>query len=263
MRKPRSRQASVLARHAPLFRLADPSARSRLGQLSRAARTRPMVGLHRSKSTAPHRPREIQRATCRYFLWQWLAHRYEIQRRYRAWPGRTPNMTKSQIRRLEKLERTGMCVWQTNLRAVARRLGMNEAKLLRMVEGHERQLGEASGPDGRITWEGFHLVYGLPDEGSTTPPQRSPATPGPRRRPERKGSCRSREHALGSAREAEWLGAYCRTRSAHGWACTAPHRRRESRSVIGRILLYPLAHRYEIQRKCRAWPGRPQICTRI
>ena len=70
-------------------------------------------------------------------------------------------MTKSQIRRLEKLERTGMRVWQTNLRAVARKLGMNEAKLLLIAKSHERQLGEASGPDGRITWEGYVLLLRL------------------------------------------------------------------------------------------------------
>jgi len=70
-------------------------------------------------------------------------------------------MNKNLIRRIEKLERTGMSAWQTNLRAVARKHVHDEEEFLRMVKGHERQLGQASGPDGRITWEGYVLLLRL------------------------------------------------------------------------------------------------------
>ena len=70
-------------------------------------------------------------------------------------------MNKNLIRRIEKLERTGMSAWQTNLRAVARKHVHDEEEFLRMVKGHERQLAQASGPDGRITWEGYVLLLRL------------------------------------------------------------------------------------------------------
>jgi hypothetical protein len=72
-------------------------------------------------------------------------------------------MNKNLIRRIEKLERTGMSAWQTNLRAVARKHVHDEEEFLRMVKGHERQLAQASGPDGRITWEGYGRQVPMPE----------------------------------------------------------------------------------------------------
>lgn len=71
-------------------------------------------------------------------------------------------MSKDLKRRIEKLERqVGVAGLETKLRALARRLGGNEEAYLLAVRGYERQLGQALGEDGTITWEGFLLLRDL------------------------------------------------------------------------------------------------------
>ena len=64
-------------------------------------------------------------------------------------------------RRIEKRERQGVVGFQTKLRALVRRLGGNEEVYLQAVRGYERELGQALGEDGTITWEGFLLLREL------------------------------------------------------------------------------------------------------
>jgi len=71
------------------------------------------------------------------------------------------DMTKNLMRRLERLEQRGSPAWQTRLRAFARKLAFDEEEFLAIVKGHERQLAEHVDEDGRITWEGFQLLYSL------------------------------------------------------------------------------------------------------
>jgi hypothetical protein len=70
-------------------------------------------------------------------------------------------MTKTVMRRLERLEHIGQPGWQTKLRNFARKRGWNEEWLLGVVQGHERQLAQAVGDDGFITIEGFQLLLRL------------------------------------------------------------------------------------------------------
>ena len=76
------------------------------------------------------------------------------------------------ICRVERLERTGRPAWQTKLRAFARKLGINEEKVLLIAKGHEHQLAQATSADGSITWEGFQLFHRLSRERATAHPNR-------------------------------------------------------------------------------------------
>ena len=71
-------------------------------------------------------------------------------------------MSKDLKQRIEKLERqVGVAGFEIKLRALVRRWGGNEEAYLRAARSYERQLGQALGEDGGITWEGFLLLRDL------------------------------------------------------------------------------------------------------
>jgi hypothetical protein len=70
-------------------------------------------------------------------------------------------MTKNLTPRIERLEHLGWPTWQAKLCAFARKLAFDEEEFLGAVKGHERQLAQHVDEDGRVTWEGFQLLYGL------------------------------------------------------------------------------------------------------
>ena len=91
-------------------------------------------------------------------------------------------MNKALKQRIEKLERQfGIAGFETKLRALARGLGGNEEAYLRAARGHQRQLGQALGEDGTITWEGLLLLIDLLESSHPSSPTPAKAADEPDR----------------------------------------------------------------------------------
>ncbi|HLK47714.1 MAG TPA: hypothetical protein VKT49_06245 [Bryobacteraceae bacterium] len=67
-------------------------------------------------------------------------------------------MTNELARRIERLERAQGSLFAEKLRALARKLGIEPATLLRAARGNEAELDPQLGAGGLITWPGYLLL---------------------------------------------------------------------------------------------------------